>query len=794
MNRTLSLSPRALLGAALMVVLSLVATASRADDAPANTPSSPPASPPSWPAPRTLGFEEEAIAPPGQRGGLWFVPTEGWAAELVSGTAPVGTRYLKLHLPEASTAPFGNVMGHLDATPYRGLKVALRSKMRVEGEGRGQMWLRVDRVDGGAGAFDNMQNRPVVGKAGDSAWHPAKIELEVDPDAEWINIGWMSIGGRAAVMVDDVELVVLGAGAERQAPSPPRALSPRGLANLRAATKLLGYVRFFHPSDQVVGVKQWDRFAIELLESVEPATDAADLAARLSQAFAPLAPTVQVWVGGLEQAPPPTPMPEGATEVLSWRHLGAGRIGPSIQGSAYSSALDRNVATSPVSEEALAKAYALKPLDGGVSCRVPLRVFADEKHTLPAGTTPKELGEQPDGSGLVLTAANRSTRLAAVASAWNVFQHFYPYFDVVQTDWDQALSRALTAAAIDVDETMFLNTLSELVAQLHDGHGNVWSGAARMSPPAPLAFAWAGDDLVVSGRGDEAPAEIALGDALLAVRGVPLAEFLQTRANRVSAATEGWRRETLASWLPSDLRSGPPATLRFRRPGGAVYEVEDAGMHNRGRVEPALKRPPNGAEIAPGIVYFDLNGTDADALLAAMPALEAAGGLVFDLRGYPNSAAMQLMQHLIDAPATSAQWHVPIVTRPDGEGWEWNQSGRWNLTPAAPRLRQPVAFLTDGRAISYAESIMGIVEAYKLGEIVGSTTAGTNGNVNPFELAGGYKVSWTGMKVLKHDGSQHHGVGIAPTVPAAPTAAGIAAGRDEVLEKAIDVVRAKMAQ
>ena len=38
-----------------------------------------------------------------------------------------------------------------------------------------------------------------------------------------------------------------------------------------------------------------------------------------------------------------------------------------------------------------------------------------------------------------LSAEDRATRLAAVALAWNVLQHFYPYFDVVQTDWPGAL-------------------------------------------------------------------------------------------------------------------------------------------------------------------------------------------------------------------------------------------------------------------------------------------------------------------------------------------------------------------
>ena len=44
------------------------------------------------------------------------------------------------------------------------------------------------------------------------------------------------------------------------------------------------------------------------------------------------------------------------------------------------------------------------------------------------------------------------------------------------------------------------------------------------------------------------------------------------------------------------------------------------------------------------------------------------------------------------------------------------------------------------------------------------------------------------MRVLNHDGSRLHGVGVLPTVPALRTIRGIAAGRDEVLEKAIGVV------
>jgi hypothetical protein len=61
--------------------------------------------------------------------------------------------------------------------------------------------------------------------------------------------------------------------------------------------------------------------------------------------------------------------------------------------------------------------------------------------------------------------------------------------------------------------------------------------------------------------------------------------------------------------------------------------------------------------------------------------------------------------------------------------------------------------------------------------------------VNPFVLPGGYNITWTGMKVLKHDGSQHHGVGLRPTIPVSRTEAGVAAGRDEILERGVAVLK-----
>jgi C-terminal processing protease CtpA/Prc len=197
-------------------------------------------------------------------------------------------------------------------------------------------------------------------------------------------------------------------------------------------------------------------------------------------------------------------------------------------------------------------------------------------------------------------------------------------------------------------------------------------------------------------------------------------------------------------------------------------------------------RPSKIAELESGIFYIDLSRiTDAD-FDHVLPLLTAARGVIFDLRGYPH-LGIGFLSHLTNVPIQSARWNVPIITRPDHAIDDYDTSGRWDIRPQAPRIRGKLVFLTDGRAISYAESVMGIIEAYKIAEIVGEPTAGTNGNINPLDLPGGYRVIWTGMRVLKHDGSQPHGVGIQPTVIVSPTLRGITEKRDEQLERAIRI-------
>jgi C-terminal processing protease CtpA/Prc len=424
-------------------------------------------------------------------------------------------------------------------------------------------------------------------------------------------------------------------------------------------------------------------------------------------------------------------------------------------------------------------------LGGGVSAMVPLALYKDARGTLPrsAGTVPAP--DKPEG--FTPTGDDRATRLADVALAWTVFQHFYPYFDVVKTDWPAELRRGLSAAATDADGQAFLITLRRLVAALHDGHGGVYLPSQPTSGQLPLLWDWVEDQLVVTRVAEGKAGELKPGDVVVSINGRPAREALAEAESLISGATPQWVRWNALRRL-SYGQKDEAVRLEARHPGGGAFTAELTRAllpYGAGGLEES--RPEKIAEVRPSIFYVDIGRINDDDFKGAVDRLAGAKGIVFDLRGYPSNLSTVVLAHLTDRPVSSARWNVPVVTRPDGQGWDWEVSG-WAVQPQAPRFKARTAFLTDGRAISYAETYMGIVENYHLAEIVGGPTAGTNGNVNPFTLPGGYGVSWTGMKVLKHDGSQHHGIGIRPTVPVSRTIQGVADGRDEILEKAIKVV------
>ncbi|MEB0029385.1 S41 family peptidase [Undibacterium sp. RTI2.1] len=210
------------------------------------------------------------------------------------------------------------------------------------------------------------------------------------------------------------------------------------------------------------------------------------------------------------------------------------------------------------------------------------------------------------------------------------------------------------------------------------------------------------------------------------------------------------------------LRDTPVVNLREKNPLGAMQQLKS------------------------GIWYVDIDRADGKDIEQLIAQKNNFKGIIFDVRNYVNGNS-NFLKHFTKRPLEVPLFNVPVISGADRDHWQWERIGK-ALQPQAPYINAKLVFLISGNTISAAETLMTIVEHYKLGEIIGTRTAGSNGNISCLPLPGGYKVFWTGMQVLKQDGSQFHGIGIIPTLPYKSTIEDAISGDDIVLERAIKLL------
>ncbi|HRP92729.1 MAG TPA: S41 family peptidase [Ignavibacteriaceae bacterium] len=72
--------------------------------------------------------------------------------------------------------------------------------------------------------------------------------------------------------------------------------------------------------------------------------------------------------------------------------------------------------------------------------------------------------------------------------------------------------------------------------------------------------------------------------------------------------------------------------------------------------------------------------------------------------------------------------------------------------------------------------------------VLGSTTAGADGNISTIILPGNIRTMISGIGICYPDGTETQRVGIIPDIEMKPTIKGIKKGEDELLNKAIEII------
>lgn len=435
----------------------------------------------------------------------------------------------------------------------------------------------------------------------------------------------------------------------------------------------------------------------------------------------------------------------------------------------------------PFEQHAKLGEYIEKSIGSNLKLIAPIALYGTKDNTYPAVDTTKAalmLSEINDAN-YTLKGTELSFRLGNLINTWNIFQHFFPYFDIAKTDWNEDLKSSLKEAYQTQDGNGYNDLLKRLTAKLKDGHIGVRYTGSNLQYYPPITWKFAGDDLVITAVIDNS-LNLKIGDVVKQINGEDINNYFAKVYEKISSGTKGYlkyRAET------ESLMGTKDSSFKLKIAGGKEFNL----LRN---IDPSayyakLPKQDTIKSLGNGITYLNISNAKMKIINDSLPLLQQSKAIICDLRGYPTDNN-GFIEYLLKQDDTSKEWmQIPQIIYPDQENLAGYQKIGWGLKAKKPHLKAKIYFLIDGQAISYAESYMSFIEHYKLATIIGQPTAGTNGNVNSITLPGGYSMRFTGMKVLKHDGSQHHGIGIIPNIYVEQTAKGIKEGRDEILERAI---------
>jgi C-terminal processing protease CtpA/Prc len=381
-------------------------------------------------------------------------------------------------------------------------------------------------------------------------------------------------------------------------------------------------------------------------------------------------------------------------------------------------------------------------------------------------------------------------RLLAAFRIWSVIEFFYPYRHLLG-DWDAVLREAIPRFLAARDASDYTRAVMEMAAHVEDGHTSVGGpGVTRLLGNGRLPFALMqveGQPAVVQ-LYPELPkdAGVQVGDVVVSVDGEPMAARMARLRPLLTASTETARNDRIANaalFGPKET----PARLELRGADGGVRVVT---LARTTAFQSDLGR--DAWKLLPGnIGYVNLARLTVPQVEAMFAALKDTRALVFDMRGYPNGTAWPIAERINTRKAkVGALFRRPMFT---GNSWSGETSAGWffeQQVPGGSESKTPkyagrTVMLIDDRAISQSEHTALFFEQANGTTFIGTPTAGANGDVTNYVVPGGLTIRFTGHDVRHADGRQLQRIGIQPDVVAAPTLAGLRAGRDEVLERAL---------
>lgn len=382
---------------------------------------------------------------------------------------------------------------------------------------------------------------------------------------------------------------------------------------------------------------------------------------------------------------------------------------------------------------------------------------------------------------------NEEFRLLGLFKYWNIIEYFFPYKYLTDQDWDSVLHDMIPKFKNAKNKSEYQNSIKELVAKLDDSHASI-NFNEQPKKFLPVMVSHIDGRAVISDFYSDSIAalnNLKLGDVILKVNGLDIEKETEKKLKYIAGSHQRYKMNRAYSLIAHGEEN--EVELTIQRDGEELqinakrYDFSDFNYLN-------YLRQIKSKSISQDIGYINMAARftfkEFDDIFKLF---EDKAYIIVDLRAYPQNKYRMFTRYFNSERRVFAKKYTPDLSYPGK--FVYKNNIKTNSSRKA--FKGKFILLVNENSLSRAEFTAMAFQTADDVITIGNQTAAADGEVVVFDYLGGYKTTMTGNGVLYPDGTETQRKGVRIDIEVNPTIKGLRQGRDEVIEKAIEVANAK---
>lgn len=387
----------------------------------------------------------------------------------------------------------------------------------------------------------------------------------------------------------------------------------------------------------------------------------------------------------------------------------------------------------------------------------------------------------------------KNMRLLALFRYWNQVEYFFPYKYQMDRDWNKTLEVLLTKFLNAGTEQEYHLAMLELTTSIDDSHGQFITQQTNQYYGyhfAPVKLKMLGNCVIVSAMYDEPLAkkdDWQAGDILTAVEGIPVSKIIKERLKYMP----GSNKPAKYRGLEISLLNGSTTSTEIEILRAGKLQKKSVSRYLKSKFKKEIPDAVSWKMLDDNIGYVNMEILERDEVSQIMEGFKSTKAIIFDIRNYPKGTLEPIANEINTQSRPFVKFTIPDLNYPGK--YTWNKPleiGKKN--PDA--YKGWVILLANEDTQSHAEFTLMALQTAPDVTVIGSQTAGADGNIVSVPFVGGFYTYFSGIGVYYPDGRQTQRIGIVPDIEVKPTLEGLKAGKDEVLEKALEVIQKRTSE